>query len=141
VAITPAAGFVNMPASLVIGLVAGILGYVSVSKLKNMLGYDDSLDAFGVHGLCGIWGALATGIFANPAVTEGAQGLFYGNPGQLWVQFLSIIGTAAFSAVGTLAVAYLTKLITGGLRVDPEEEIAGLDNAQHGERAFEIQNI
>ncbi|MBC2737237.1 MAG: ammonium transporter [Desulfobacteraceae bacterium] len=141
VAITPAAGFVNMPASLVIGLFAGILGYVSVSKLKNMLGYDDSLDAFGVHGLCGIWGALATGIFANPAVTDGARGLFYGNPGQLWVQFLSIIGTAAFSAVGTFAVAYLTKLITGGLRVDPEEEIAGLDNAQHGERAFEIQNI
>ena len=141
VAITPAAGFVNMPASLVIGLFAGILGYVSVSKLKNTLGYDDSLDAFGVHGLCGIWGALATGIFANPAVTEGARGLFYGNPGQLWVQFLSIIGTAAFSAVGTLIVAYLTKLITGGLRVDPEEEIAGLDNAQHGERAFEIQNI
>jgi ammonium transporter, Amt family len=141
VAITPAAGFVNMPASLAIGLIAGLLGYVSVSKLKNMLGYDDSLDAFGVHGLCGIWGALATGIFANPAVTEGAKGLFYGNPGQLWVQFLSIIATAAFSAVGTLVVAYLTKLITGGLRVDPEEEVAGLDNAQHGERAFEIQNI
>ena len=141
VAITPAAGFVNMPASLVIGLVAGLLGYVSVSKLKNMLGYDDSLDAFGVHGLCGIWGALATGLFANPAITEGAKGLFYGNPGQLWVQFLSIIGTAAFSAVGTLAVAFITKLITGGLRVEQEEEIAGLDNAQHGERAFEIQNV
>jgi Amt family ammonium transporter len=141
VAITPAAGFVNMPASLVIGCLAGLLGYVSVSKLKNMLGYDDSLDAFGVHGLCGIWGALATGIFANPAVTEGARGLFYGNPGQLWIQFLSIIGTAAFSAVGTLAVAYLTKLITGGLRVEQDDEIAGLDNAQHGERAFEIQNV
>ena len=141
VAITPAAGFVNMPASLLIGLLAGLLGYISVSKLKNMLGYDDSLDAFGVHGLCGIWGALATGLFANPAVTEGAQGLFYGNPGQLWVQFLSIIGTAAFSAVGTLIVAYLTKLITGGLRVDQDEEVAGLDNAQHGERAFEIQNV
>ena len=141
VAITPAAGFVSMPASLLIGLLAGLLGYISVSKLKNMLGYDDSLDAFGVHGLCGIWGALATGLFANPAVTEGAQGLFYGNPGQLWVQFLSILGTAAFSAVGTLIVAYLTKLITGGLRVDPDEEVAGLDNAQHGERAFEIQNV
>ena len=141
VAITPAAGFVNMPASLLIGLLAGLLGYISVSKLKNMLGYDDSLDAFGVHGLCGIWGALATGLFANPAVTEGAQGLFYGNPGQLWVQFLSILGTAAFSAVGTLIVAYLTKLITGGLRVDQDEEVAGLDNAQHGERAFEIQNV
>lgn len=141
VAITPAAGFVNMPASLVIGCLAGLLGYISVSKLKNMLGYDDSLDAFGVHGLCGIWGALATGIFANPAVTEGARGLFYGNPGQLWIQFLSILGTAAFSAVGTFAVAYLTKLITGGLRVEQEDEIAGLDNAQHGERAFEIQNV
>jgi len=141
VAITPAAGFVNMPASLVIGCVAGLLGYISVSKLKNMLGYDDSLDAFGVHGLCGIWGALATGLFANPAITEGAKGLFYGNPGQVWVQFLSIIGTAAFSAVGTFVVAYITKLITGGLRVEQDEEIAGLDNTQHGERAFEFQNI
>ncbi len=141
VAITPAAGFVNMPASLAIGLVAGLIGYLSVSKLKNMLGYDDSLDAFGVHGLCGIWGALATGMFANPAITEGAKGLFYGNPGQVWIQFLSIIGTAAFSAIGTFAVAYVTKLITGGLRVEQEEEIAGLDNAQHGERAFEIHNV
>jgi len=141
VAITPAAGFVSMPASLLIGLLAGVIGYVSVSKLKNMLGYDDSLDAFGVHGLCGIWGALATGLFANPAITEGAKGLFYGNPGQVWIQFLSIIGTAAFSAIGTFIVAYLTKLITGGLRVEHEDEIIGLDNAQHGERAFEIQNV
>jgi len=141
VSITPAAGFVNMPASLVIGLLAGVLGYVSVSKLKNMLGYDDSLDAFGVHGLCGIWGALATGLFANPTVNEIGTGLFYGNPKQVWIQFLSIIGTAAFSAVGTFVVAYITKLITGGLRVDHEDEIVGLDNAQHGERAFEIQNV
>ena len=141
VAITPAAGFVSMPASLLIGLLAGLLGYVSVSKLKNMLGYDDSLDAFGVHGLCGIWGALATGLFANPAVAEGARGLFYGNPGQVWVQLLSICGTAAFSAVGTWIVASVTRMITGGLRVGQEEEIAGLDNAQHGERAFEIQNV
>jgi Amt family ammonium transporter len=141
VAITPAAGFVTMPASLVIGLAAGILGYFSVSKLKNMLGYDDSLDAFGVHGLCGIWGALATGLFASPAVTEGAKGLFYGNPGQLWIQVVSILGTAAFSAIGTLIVALVTKLITGGLRVAHDEEISGLDNAQHGERGFEIQSV
>jgi Amt family ammonium transporter len=141
VAITPAAGFVNMPASLLIGLFAGVLGYVSVSKLKSVMGYDDSLDAFGVHGLCGIWGALATGLFASPAITEGATGLFYGNPRQLWVQFLSIIGTAAFAAVGTLVVAYLTKLITGGLRVERDDEIIGLDNSLHGERAFEIQNV
>jgi Amt family ammonium transporter len=141
VAITPAAGFVTMPASLAIGLAAGFLGYFSVAKLKNMLGYDDSLDAFGVHGLCGIWGALATGLFASPAVTEGAQGLFYGNPGQLWIQVVSILGTAAFSAIGTLVVALVTKMITGGLRVSHEEEIEGLDNAQHGERAFEIQSV
>ncbi len=139
VAITPAAGFVSMPGALVIGVMAGLIGYFSVAKLKNMLGYDDSLDAFGVHGLCGIWGALATGLFASPAVTEGAMGLFYGNPGQLWTQIVSILGTAVFSAVGTLIVALVTKMITGGLRVTPEEEIEGLDNAQHGERAFEIQ--
>jgi Amt family ammonium transporter len=139
VAITPAAGFVSMPGSLVIGVMAGLVGYFSVSKLKNMLGYDDSLDAFGVHGLCGIWGALATGLFASPAVNEAGMGLFYGNPGQLWIQVVSILGTAAFSAVGTLVVALVTKMITGGLRVTQEIEIEGLDNAQHGERAFEIQ--
>jgi len=71
VGITPAAGFVGLPAALAIGLVAGVLGYVSVAKLKHRLGYDDSLDAFGVHGICGMWGALATGLFANPAITEG----------------------------------------------------------------------
>ncbi len=141
VAITPAAGFVTMPASLVIGLTAGFLGYFSVAKLKHLLGYDDSLDAFGVHGLCGIWGALATGLFASPAVTAGARGLFYGNPGQLWTQLLSILGTAAFSAVGTLIVARVTGLVTGGLRVARDEEIEGLDQARHGERAFEIQGV
>jgi ammonium transporter, Amt family len=138
VSITPAAGFVNMPAALVIGLVAGIFGYYSVAVLKHKLGYDDSLDAFGVHGMCGIWGALATGLFANPAITEGASGLFYGNPKQVWIQFISIIATAAFTAVGTLIVVYVTKAITGGLRVDQESEIQGLDKSVHGERAFEL---
>src|SRR6056297_694098 len=74
VAITPAAGFVNLPAALVIGLVAGVLGYFSVSRLKHRFGYNDTVDAFGVYGICGIWGALATGIFANPTITEGASG-------------------------------------------------------------------
>jgi len=90
VAITPAAGFVNMPASLIIGLVAGVLGFYSVAVLKQKVGYDDSLDAFGVHGMCGMWGAIATGLFATPAITEGAAGLFYGNPKQLWIQIVSI---------------------------------------------------
>jgi len=138
VGITPAAGFVDLPASMMIGLVAGCLGFYSVSTLKHKLGYDDSLDAFGVHGLCGVWGALAVGIFANPQVTKGASGLLYGNPGQLWIQFISIVATAAFSAIGTLVVVYLVKLMTGGLRVDAASEMLGLDNATHGERAFEL---
>jgi Amt family ammonium transporter len=139
VAITPAAGFVGLGGSLVIGIVAGLLGFVCVSKLKHRLGYDDSLDAFGVHGICGIWGALATGIFANPAVNSAGRGLIYGNPRQVWVQFVSIVGTAAFSGVMTLVVIGITRLITGNMRIDKDSEVAGLDNAFHGERAFEIQ--
>ena len=138
VAITPAAGFVNMPASLVIGLVAGLLGYYSVAVLKGKLGYDDSLDAFGVHGMCGIWGALATGLFATPAITAGASGLFYGNPGQLWIQIISIVSTIIYTGIVTLIVIYVTKAITGGLRVEEDAEVQGLDNAIHGERGFEI---
>jgi len=138
VAITPAAGFVNMPASLIIGLVAGILGFVSVAKIKQFLGYDDSLDAFGVHGMCGIWGALATGLFASPAINEAGRGLFYGNPGQLWIQIISILATAVYTAIGTLIIINVTKLITKGIRVDQENEILGLDNSIHGERGFEI---
>jgi Amt family ammonium transporter len=138
VAITPAAGFVNMPASLLIGFGAGLLGFYSVAKLKQKLGYDDSLDAFGVHGMCGLWGALATGLFANPAINEAGRGLFYGNPKQLWIQIVSILATAIFTAVGTLVVVYVTRWLTGGLRVEEENEIIGLDNSIHGERAFEI---
>ncbi len=139
VAITPAAGFVNMPASLIIGLGAGLLGFYSVAKLKQKLGYDDSLDAFGVHGMCGIWGALATGLFASPTINSAGQGLFYGNPKQLWIQIVSIVATAVFTAIGTLIVTYVTKALTGGLRVEEESEVIGLDNSLHGERAFEIQ--
>ena len=139
VGITPAAGFVAMEGALAIGLVAGPLGFFGVAIMKMRLGYDDSLDAFGIHGLCGIWGALATGIFATPAVTGGAAGLFYGNPKQVWIQFLSILATAAFSAAATWIITKVTALITGGLRVDAETEQEGLDNALHGERAFEIE--
>jgi Amt family ammonium transporter len=138
VGITPAAGFVSLPGALVIGLVAGLLGFFSVAVLKQKLGYDDSLDAFGVHGMCGIWGALATGLFANPAVTEGAAGLFYGNPGQVWTQLVSIVGTVVFSAVATVIVVLVTRVVTGGLRVEEDDEVKGLDSAVHGERAFEI---
>jgi Amt family ammonium transporter len=139
VAITPAAGFVGLGASLIIGMGAGLLGFLFVTKLKHKFGYDDSLDAFGVHGICGIWGALATGIFANPAVNSLGTGLLYGNPRQVWVQLLSILGTAAYSGVATLILIGITRLLTGGLRIDAESEIVGLDGAFHGERGFEIQ--
>ncbi len=138
VAITPAAGFVDFTAALVIGLGAGILGFYSVAVLKQKIGYDDSLDAFGVHGMCGIWGALATGIFANPAINSAGTGLFFGNPKQLLIQVISIVGTIIYTAIATFVIVYVTKLITGGIRVDEENEIQGLDNAIHGERAFEI---
>jgi len=139
VAITPAAGFVDLRASLIIGLGAGILGFYFVAKVKHKLGYDDSLDVFGVHGICGLWGALATGLFANPAVNAIGRGLFYGNPKQLWIQIISIVATAVFTAVGTLIVIYITRLLTSGLRVNGENEVTGLDSSLHGERAFEIQ--
>ncbi len=137
VAITPAAGFVNMPAALAIGFGAGLLGYYAVVILKPKMGYDDSLDAFGVHGICGMWGAIATGLFAHPDI-GGAAGLFYGNPKQLWIQIISIVATIAYAAVGTWVVALITRVLTGGLRVQKEEEILGLDNSLHGERAFEF---
>ena len=139
VGITPAAGFVTLPGAFAIGIVSGILGYFGVAVLKQKLGYDDSLDAFGIHGLCGIWGALATGLFASPMVTEGAVGLFFGNPKQVMIQILSILGTIAFSAAATFVVVLVTKALTKGIRVEPEEELVGLDNALHGERAFEIE--
>lgn len=140
VAITPAAGFVNLPASLIIGLVSGVLGFFCVAILKKKVGYDDSLDAFGVHGMCGLWGALATGIFANPTINEAGTGLLYGNPKQLFIQIVSIIGTVIFTAVGTVIVVYVTRFVTGGLRVEQEDEIKGLDSSIHGERAFEIHS-
>jgi Amt family ammonium transporter len=139
VAITPAAGFVGLGASLLIGTGAGVLGFFSVARLKHRLGYDDSLDAFGVHGMCGTFGALLTGFFADPAINPAGTGLFFGNPGQVLIQAVSILATAAFTAIGTVTLVYVTKAVTGGLRVDEDNEVAGLDNAVHGERAFEIQ--
>jgi len=91
-----------------------------------------------VHGMCGIWGGIATGLFASPAITEGAKGLFFGNPKQLWIQIISMLATAAYSAIGTIIVVFITKIITNGIRVDEVEEVEGLDQAIHGERAFEI---
>ncbi|MFZ5596859.1 MAG: ammonium transporter, partial [Bacillota bacterium] len=136
VAITPAAGFVSPLSSIVIGLVAGVLCYLAVSVVKKKLGYDDSLDAFGVHGFGGTWGALATGIFASKAVNEaGADGLLFGNPAQLGIQAAGVAATIAFAAVATLIILKAVGLVTR-LRATEEEEELGLDLTIHGEDAY-----
>lgn len=136
VAITPAAGYVDTPAAIIMGLLGGIVGYIGVVKLKTLLGYDDTLDAFGIHGLVGIFGAIATGIFANPAVDPSAVGALYGNWGQIGSQAVAMIVTIIFSAVATTIVFKVTTLITGGARVQEDQEDAGLDEAIHGEKGF-----
>ncbi len=135
VAITPASGFVDPIAAIIIGLVAGAVCCLAVSSLKRKLGYDDSLDAFGVHGIGGTWGALATGIFANPAVNELRAGLLYGNANQVVIQLISIVASWAVAALGTLAILKLIGLAIS-LRASDEEEEAGLDISQHGEYAY-----
>ncbi len=134
VAITPAAGFVNPLAAIPIGIVVSIVGYYSIVVIKNKLGFDDSLDVFAVHGMGGIWGALATGIFASSAVA-GTPGLIEGNGAQVLTQLVGIVAVAAFAFVITLIVGKLVD-ITVGLRVGQSEETVGLDLAQHGERAY-----
>jgi Amt family ammonium transporter len=136
VAITPAAGFVGPLAAMVTGLVAGVACYLAVSVVKARLGYDDSLDVFGVHGVGGTWGALATGLFASRAVNPaGADGLFFGNAGQLWIQFLGVAASWAFAAAVTLLILKAVGLVFR-LRATPEEEDQGLDLTQHGEDAY-----
>lgn len=137
VAITPAAGFVSVAATVIFGILSGIVGFFGVFVLKAKLKYDDSLDAFGVHGLCGILGALLTGIFANPEINSIGKGLLYGNPYQLWVQFLSIIITIVYSGIATIILFYITKIFVP-VRVDDESELKGLDEVEHGERGFNI---
>jgi len=130
---------VDLSGSLFIGIGAGVIGYLGVAVLKPRMGFDDSLDAFGVHGLCGIWGALATGIFANPAINEAGTGLLYGNPKQVLIQLISVAATIAYAGVGTFVLATVTRVATGGLRVSEEDEVAGLDSSLHGERGFVLQ--
>jgi Amt family ammonium transporter len=137
VAITPAAGFVNIGGAIIIGIAAGIIPFYAVAKLKPLLGYDDTLDAFGIHGIGGTLGALLTGVFADPAINSAGKGLLYGNPGQLWTQTVAVLATVAYSAVATAVIFLVIKLIVG-LRVDAEEETVGLDESQQGERAYNL---
>lgn len=139
VAITPAAGFVNAAGALIIGLVAGIVGWFGVYVLKKSLGYDDSLDAFGVHGLAGIWGAIATGFFALQSLAWDGSPLQNGDRlGQIWVQIESVLFTIIYTTIMTTILFFVSKAITGGARVDNETETMGLDEATHGERGFNM---
>lgn len=139
VAITPAAGFVSPAGAIIIGLVAGIIGWFGVFVLKKALGYDDSLDAFGIHGLAGIWGAIATGFFALQSLAWDGSPLQNGDRmGQILVQVESVIFTVVFTAVMTAILYFVSSIITGGARVDEETETMGLDEATHGERGFNL---
>ena len=137
VAITPAAGFVNISGAIVIGILAGIVPYFAVAIIKPKLGYDDSLDAFGIHGVGGILGAVLTGIFADPSVNELGKGLLYGNPGQLLTQLIAVGVTIVYSGIVTLIIFMIVKAVTG-VRVETEHEITGLDESQHGEKAYSL---
>lgn len=135
VAITPASGFVGPLSAVIIGALAGVICYGGV-MLKTKLGYDDSLDVVGIHGLGGSWGALATGLFASKAINpDGANGLFFGNPGQLWIQFVSVIATMVFAFVMTLIILKVIDVLIG-LRVSDEEEEKGLDISLHNETGY-----
>jgi ammonium transporter, Amt family len=136
VAITPGSGFVGPMSAIWIGIGGGMLCSIACS-LKPKLGYDDSLDVVGVHGIGGTWGALATGLFASKAINPaGNDGLLFGNPGQLWVQFVAVVATWILALVGTYIILSIVKAIMG-LRVSDEEERMGLDLSQHNERAYE----
>ena len=128
--ITPGAGFIGPLSALCIGLVAGTLCYLAV-VWKMKLGYDDSLDVVGIHGVGGLTGILATGLFAS----IGAQGLFFGNAGQFGIQLLLAFVTAVFALVGTYIILKILDL-TIGLRVSSHDEEMGLDLSQHSERAY-----
>ncbi|MBI5887567.1 MAG: ammonium transporter [Deltaproteobacteria bacterium] len=137
VAITPASGFVGPGPAIIVGLSAGVICYLSVSVVKPLLRYDDSLDAFGVHGVGGMFGAIATGLFASKAVNSaGADGLFFGGGWSLLgKQFIAIGASAAYSFILTIVILKIVDALVG-LRVSPEEEMEGLDHSQHSESGY-----
>lgn len=138
VAITPAAGFVNVSGALFIGAAAGVVSFFSVAAMKPKFGYDDTLDAFGIHGVAGTLGAILTGVFADPSINEAGKGLLYGNPGQLLTQLIAVGVTFVYTGTVTFVVFMIVKAVVG-LRVDEEAELAGLDESEHGERAYNLE--
>lgn len=137
VAITPAAGFVTVQAAIIIGLLTSIFSYFAISWLKPRLGYDDALDVVGIHGISGLWGALATGLFAAPFINELGTGLFYGNPEQLVIQIIAVVVVAAYSFTVTIILGLILKY-TIGLRVEDKVEVEGLDTNLHEESGYRI---
>ncbi len=138
VAITPAAGFVDVTGALAIGILVSLVCYFMVAIVKTKLGYDDSLDAFGVHGIGGIVGALATGLFATVSVNSaGFNGLFYGNPKQLLIQAIAVGITIVWTLVMTFVLLKVIDLVMG-VRVKAKEEAIGLDLTQHHESAYTL---
>jgi Amt family ammonium transporter len=138
VAITPAAGFVSPVSSVLIGLAAGVICYLSVAIVKPLLGYDDSLDAFGIHGIGGIFGAVATGLFASTAINSaGADGLFSGSGALLGKQLIAIGASALYSFIVSVVILKAIDLVMG-LRVAKEDEMQGLDITQHSESGYSL---
>src|SRR5437764_7474535 len=138
VAITPAAGFVTVPASIIIGLGAGGICFFGVQLVKERFGVDDALDVVGVHGVGGTWGALATGLFATLAVNNaGGNGLLYGNPQQLLTQFVAVAASWVYACGMTFVILKAIDALIG-LRVPEDEEVLGLDSSQHGEVAHQL---
>mgnify|MGYP001766512575 CR=1 FL=1 len=138
VAVTPACGFVNPMNAMLIGMMVALVCYFSVAIIKGKLGYDDSLDAFGVHGVGGTVGTIATGLFAEKAVNAaGANGLFFGNAHQLYVQLLSLVFTVVFAAVMTFIIYKIVDAFIG-MRVEEHNEIVGLDLTQQSEAAYTV---
>ncbi|MBC1500332.1 ammonium transporter [Listeria weihenstephanensis] len=136
VSITPAAGFVTVGSALLIGFLGGAICFWAVFWLKGKLKYDDALDAFGLHGIGGIWGGIATGLFATTKINKlGADGLFYGNAGLLGKQLIAIGSTVVFVAIATIIIIYVIKIFIP-IRVDEEQEYKGLDLTLHGEKAY-----
>jgi Amt family ammonium transporter len=137
-AVTPASGFVTPMGAICIGIGAGVIPWFAVTYVKALLGYDDSLDAFGVHGVGGIWGVIATGIFASKAVNPaGADGLLYGNPGLLWIQMKAAVITIVYSFVVGFALLKLVDAFVK-VRVGEHEERVGLDLTMHREAAYTV---
>jgi Amt family ammonium transporter len=132
VVITPACGFVTMNSAVIMGVLAGIIPFFAVAYLKNMIGYDDALDTFGVHGVGGTLGALLTGIFADESVNSVVAGV---KDGLLMAQIMAIGVTIALSVVATVIIAYIVKAVVG-LRPTTEVESQGLDINEHGEEGY-----